>query len=212
MSKKNSRNIISIGFIDLLTGFLCSTAVLMIIIKYGASLGGDIAGGPKEFFYYSAVIEFENAQDDEVFDLQDVMVQLMIKTPGGEWIESEIQKAGMVYESGFVNFNNPDFYGLGPSFLVGDRSPKLYYHVYGTSEIDDKDSWQVGLRYYTNKQLEEGWTEITDEKLKDLASTQIKVTHRIEHILSEEEVDPLEDMLSLGEDSFITIKIEDGGQ
>ena len=131
MNSDKVKSIVSIGFIDLLTGFLCSTAALMIIIRYGAEQTGDIAGGPKDYIYYKCAVEFLDPADDQ-YGIENSLIQLLIKKPGDQWVESEIDQNGMVINNdGFVSFNDDSYYGLGPAIKLVEKQNKLYFHIYG---------------------------------------------------------------------------------
>ncbi len=208
MSKKASKSIISIGFIDLLTGFLCSTAALMIIIKYGAEQSGDIAGGPKDYIYYSGAVEFLNP-GETASDLNDLMIQLIIKTPEGEWLESAVDESGMdLNESGFIAFDNYDYYGLGPSSRLGQPENKHYFHIYGISEVNPGDQWEIGLRYYSNRLLEEQRERIDPGEISRLLATPLKITHSVQHIAQAENAILQQiDTLGFGGDSSIEVTV-----
>ncbi len=210
MTKEKTKSIISIGFIDLLTGFLCSTAALMIIIKYGAEQAGDIAGGPKDYILYTGSVEFSNPQFN-IYDIENSMIQLLVKKPDGSWIASEINEEGMILnEDGFVTFNDPAFYGMGPSLKIDENGRKLYYHIYGIAEIKPKQHWQIGMRYFSNRHLDKQLRNIDPTQLNNLLSAQLKVTHQIHHIAQKDTVSESKtELLSMGWDSFISVEIQD---
>lgn len=213
MSKNGTKTIVSIGFIDLLTGFLCSTVALMIFIKYGADLGGDIAGGPEDYILYTTSVELLNPSDQQRWDLNDVLLQVIIKTPENQWLESSLDNDGMkITDEGFLDFEDSRFYGLGPS--VNDSFPQRhYYHVYGISQVSDSSKWELGIRYFSNRLLEEKRSHIGSEEVTAILANEFLVRHEVQHIgLSNTDSkgpSPISkiDTLSFGEDSWIEVNV-----
>ena len=157
------RNSIRIGFIDMLTAFLCSSALLMVIIAYTKNESGNIAGNPRDFLYYKLTI---NDIDLKTEHFKKAKLRILLESPSGNVLETYLTPEGVQYRAnGFMEINSKgdidpdDFYIWGPVYqTVGENTygkKEWVYNVYGTSpSLIVKDAgWKIGVLYYDHESI-----------------------------------------------------------
>lgn len=171
MSKAN--NPARIGFIDVLTGFLCSTALLMIIIAYSQNAGKDIAGGSRDYLFYQIHV---TSLDGEL-KADDAYLQFYITTPNGYVVANNIGSQGPVrntdsfYE---LNEKQSEFFVWGPSYI--DNSNEVVYNVYGVGSTNyNPSNWKIEALYYDHKLIEEASLLNDEEILKRILDSRLQI-------------------------------------
>ena len=207
----NTKNIMGLGFIDLLAGFMVASIALMIIIKYGTEQGSEVAGYPKDYMLYTAEVSLQNPSQE--LQLKDLYFNFLIKTPSGQWLSSAIDSNGNKWseDKGFIIFEGSkeavNFYGIGPSFHQSeDGENTATYHIYGVEETRPDEEWKIGIRYYSNKKLENG--ELNDKNWANVINSKVAIKHSLEYLGSQKEVLENETLntVVLGEEIFKTIE------
>ena len=206
-NEEDQQNIVSFGFTDVLIGFLISTFLLMIIVKYGFNAGGEVAGLPKNYFIYKAKIE---AKGNSHLSIDNAIFQVIIITPQGERIESLINRNGNKYnKKGFIEFKNKNFYGIGPSRKKGD-SKSRFFTIYGAMDATKSEVLEIGIRYVHNKELTPKNRDENLSVIQKVANHGFLVNHNLRHsFLKENDPDLTEnpEKLNLGDDCTMKVLI-----
>lgn len=176
MALGNNKNLL--GFVDLLTGFLASALVLMLIFSYSLHKSGDIAGGPRDFIFYQ--VEIEGA------DVDQLGIKVFVKPPNRDWIETKVDQQGqpILNEEDFLEVGTSKFYAWGPAQTFNENyglvANKRTYNVYGVSVLNDPGKWEVGILYYDHKQLNDNsYADFSGSNYASLINRQYRVKHII---------------------------------
>lgn len=168
-------NSVRVGFIDVLTGFLCSAALLMIIIAYSQNSGKDIAGGSRDYLFYQLSVKSLNQN----LNPEDARLQFYITTPDGQMVVNRLTKDGPARISDlFYSLSNMqnEFYAWGPSYQK-DGSHEIVYNIYGVCSSDYNSSdWKIDVLYYDHKLIEEKSLSNDEELIKDIVNSKIQIS------------------------------------
>jgi hypothetical protein len=190
-------NTIRIGFIDMLTAFLCSSAVLMIIIAYTRNESGNVAGTPRDYIYYKLIIsDAPGVGEKDKGYYKKAKFRIMIETPDGKVLETSLSSDGINYaKSGFIELtsdpgiNKNDFYAWGPTYeYTGNEGysikKHIVYNIYGTSPRDlgnANSAWKIGVLYYDHEGLEDNtYTNSDGIQLKNIVNAKLELRHYVQ--------------------------------
>lgn len=162
MTKKPS-NVIRIGLIDMLSAFLVSSIVLMLIIAFNMPVAGDIAGYPRDFVRLEFMVIKASNSSDELAFRKGARFRFEITTPEGEQIYNEIIR-GYPKKDDNGNFELLNKQGKkhnalqlwGPTFKKEEGSMNtdtLYYVMYGVTSADNVGEWSFRATYFDNELL-----------------------------------------------------------
>lgn len=160
-----------VGFIDVLTGFLCSAALLMIIIAYSQDSGQDIAGGPRDYLYYQAQVSYPNNMN-----VEDARLQFYVKTPNGNIVATQVTNAGTPLTPDLfhtLSGNQDEFYIWGPSYQKGKQG--AFYTIYGVSSSYLNADWGVDALYYDHRKLEDDRLNLETSELNQILETKLNI-------------------------------------
>ncbi|MEM9680842.1 MAG: hypothetical protein AAF901_11010 [Bacteroidota bacterium] len=154
-------NVVGIGLIDMLTGFLVSSIVLMLVIAYNQPTAGDTAGYPRDFVKLDLMLLKQNSND--LLIRKGARLNFILSTPEGKEFSNQIVNAKSARnEYGYLRLLDKnlkatsDYYLWGPSFKKTDNrvsKDTLIYTLYGVTAAEDKSNWQLAIRYYDNELL-----------------------------------------------------------
>jgi hypothetical protein len=188
---------INVGFIDVLTGFLCASIFLMILISPGIHPNDDIAGTPREFIHYRVDLNIlptgSLGGDTRTSTKLDSMKLQFILKIGKEIRYVKINKFNsnlMMRDDQFFDWSEADsiirLYAWGPAKTLDSGSvEKISYHLYGVSEIDLSDSiseLQAGVFYYDYTGIEDLSGGSGGLTVPLVANDLIKVSHSLYYL------------------------------
>ncbi|MDN5215026.1 hypothetical protein QQ020_23295 [Fulvivirgaceae bacterium BMA12] len=194
-----------IGFVDLLTGFLASALVLMLIFSYSLNKGGDIAGGPRDYILYQVEVQGN--------DVERLKVQLFVKPPNAEWLETIVNQSGnpIVNSNHFLALDSQKFYAWGPARVFDENGQivagKVVYNIYGVSLLDSPGKWEVGILLYDRTDFDKySYKELSD---KDYG-LRIKKSYKVKHVVNTRTTRGYikNDLLNLGNFSDVSVNVE----
>jgi len=160
MSKKSS-NVIRIGLIDMLSAFLVSSIVLMLIIAFNRPVAGNIAGYPRDFVRLEFMVIKTTSNNDELALRKGARFRFEITTPEGEHVHNEILRGDPQkdYKGNYVLLNKQGkkhsaLQLWGPTLKKAEgrvNADTLYYVMYGVTSAENVGGWSFKATYFDNE-------------------------------------------------------------
>lgn len=158
----------------MLTGFLCSAALLMIIIAYSRDSGGGIAGGPRDYLYYQIRLKYS----DPDLDPADARLQFYITTPENQKVVNRVNEEGnLVLSNAFFDLTQKqeEFYVWGPSYALGSgNGNEVIYNIYGVTTTANRENWRIDALYFDHRALENG-INMEAREIKEILDARLEV-------------------------------------
>lgn len=179
----DNRSVVRVGFLDMLTGFLIATVILMLIFSYSLDKSGDVAAGPKDYLFYQLKI-------DSKIDEQ-IQLKFFIRPSGSrKWLEAvnnkrtgEIVSQDELFKklSGKRKMVDEVFF-WGPVFEYNQdgslNTSTVVYNIYGVGTLDSKSNWEIGVLYFNNKSLDaDFYDNMTANEIQRITSKNIELKH-----------------------------------
>ena len=161
--KKKPSNVVRIGLIDMLSAFLVSSIVLMLIIAFNQPTAGNDAGYPKDFVRAEIMVVKDNLPEVS----KGARFQFTISTPEREIVKNKIENSEYTYdktrEGNFqmVDSRNQKYNAIqlwGGSLKRKNNEIKtdtLYYVMYGVTNGKKEADWKIQVQYFDNELLSE---------------------------------------------------------
>lgn len=191
MGKKES-NIIRIGLIDMLSAFLVSSVVLMLIIAFSKPEAANIAGYPRNFVRLEFMVIQDAANQNDLRFRKGAKFKFVVETPEGT-IQNEIKEGRIVRDDDFnfsmVNIRSKsknDLQMWGPIFKKDKssgsiRRDTMYYVMYGVSRSEQIKDWEFTATYFDNDLISQIGYNV-NEKADKIIDQKIRVKVRWDYL------------------------------
>ncbi|QHI36413.1 hypothetical protein IMCC3317_17760 [Kordia antarctica] len=194
-----------IGFLDMLTAFLCSSAVLMVIIAYSQDKSSKGQAYPRNFFEYTIEVSAQNIQilngAELKFYINNSNAVIYTKNDGQGIVRSK--------ETGLIEFEtepNYSVYVLGPQ-KVFENNLIDTYTIYVPTHGESLNDYTVGVLYYnTNKLGLNNYSNSKEELTKEIDVNSISITHKLKTLDIDNKISSKINILKIGEHSQRRLK------
>ena len=191
MATKES-NVIRIGLIDMLSAFLVSSVLLMLIIAYSKPVASKVAGYPRNFLQIEVKVINKSSLPNALELMDGAKFQFSLKTPEGEFrnliragnlVRNELYNHAIVDVGRNIETNNIQLWG--PSYKedvngVVNRDT-LYYTFYGVTREKNINDWQLKVDYFDNELISKlNYEPKTD--LKTIIDEPLTITANWKHL------------------------------